>query len=392
MEADVYITPSTVGIIGAAFLRTCDSRRASAGEHPIAEIHTMKQKVKVGIVGLGAIGKVHADAYAHCPDAELMALCDVDAGRQAALGETYQVRDRFTDYRDLLKTDVEAISICVGNHLHREVAVAALRAGKHILLEKPMAMNANQAADIIAAQKKARKVVQIGMARRQVPEAQLIREEVQSGRLGEIYHMRAVMIRRRGIPGLGGWFTTKAVSGGGPLIDIGVHWFDLCMYLSGQWHPTRVSAMTYAKFGANMRAYKYVGMWAGPPNYAGVCDVEDYAAGLVRFGRKATLSFEIAWAANSEESSYIELMGDKGGVRAMDGKPLKILTEYEGRVADITPQFNADSNNFHVQAAKFLAACRGECPPAATSAEGLTVMRLIDGVYKSAQSGQEVAL
>ncbi len=392
MEADAYITPSTVSTIGLAFLRPCDNRRASAGEHPIAEIHIMKQKIKVGIVGLGAIGKVHADAYAHCADAELTALCDVDAGRLAEVSEKHQVKARFTDYRDLLKTDVAAISICVGNHLHRDVAVAALRAGKHILLEKPMTLNAGQAADIVATQKKAHKVVQIGMVNRQKPEAQLIREEVQSGRLGEIYHMRAVLIRRRGIPGLGGWFTTKAVSGGGPLIDIGVHWLDLCMYLSGQWHPTRVSAMTYAKFGANMRSYKYVSMWAGPPNYAGVCNVEDFATGLVRFGRKATLSFEIAWAANSEESAYIELMGDKGGVRAMDGKPLKILTEYEGRLADITPQFNATSNPFHVQAAKFLAACRGECHPAATSAEGLTLMRLMDGIYKSAKSGQEVAL
>ena len=352
----------------------------------------MKPKVKVGIVGLGAIGKVHADAYAHCPDAEITALCDMDAKRLAEVSEKYQVKTRFTDYQDLLKTDVAAISICVGNHLHRDVAVAALRAGKHILLEKPMAMHTGQAADIIAAQKKARKVVQIGMVNRQKPEVQLIREAVQSGRLGSIYHMRAVLIRRRGIPGLGGWFTTKAVSGGGPLIDLGVHWFDLCMYLSGQWHPTRVSAMTYAKFGANMRAYKYISMWAGPPNYNGVCDVEDYATGLVRFGRKATLSFEIAWAANVEASSYIELMGDKGGVRTMDGKPLKILTEYEGRLADITPQFNANISPFHVQASKFLAACRGECSPAATADEGLIVMRLIDGVYKSAKSGQEVKL
>ncbi|MFH1476391.1 MAG: Gfo/Idh/MocA family oxidoreductase [Verrucomicrobiota bacterium] len=352
----------------------------------------MKQRIKVGIIGLGAIGKVHADAYAHCPDAEITALCDVDAGRLTELGEKYQVKNRYTDYRKLLQTDVAAISICVGNQLHREVAVAALRAGKHILLEKPMALHAGQAAEIVAAQKKAHKVVQIGMVWRQASEAQLIREEIRSGRLGAIYHMRAVMIRRRGIPGLGGWFTTKAVSGGGPLIDIGVHWFDLCMFLSGLWHPTRVSAMTYAKFGANMRAYKYVSMWAGPPNYAGVCDVEDYAVGLVRFGRKATMSFEIAWAANAEEVMYIELMGDKGGVRAMDGKPLKILTEYEGRVADITPQFNTDTNRFYVQAAKFLAACRGECPPPATSAEGLTVMRLMDGVYQSARSGQEVTL
>ncbi|MFA5043948.1 MAG: Gfo/Idh/MocA family oxidoreductase [Kiritimatiellia bacterium] len=352
----------------------------------------MQQKIKVGIIGLGTIGKVHADAYAHCPDAELAALCDIEAGRLAEVSAKYQVKSRFADYSDLLKTDVAAVSICVPNHLHREIAVAALRAGKHLLLEKPMALNAAQAAEIVAAQKKARKVVQVGMVWRQKPEAQLIREEVQAGRLGEIYHMRAVLTRRRGVPGLGGWFTTKALSGGGPLIDIGVHWFDLCMHLSGLWQPTRVSAMTYAKFGANMRAYKYVSMWAGPPNYAGVCDVEDYAAGLVRFGRKATLSFEIAWAANAEETTYVELIGDKGGIRAMDGKPLKIMTEREGRLADIAPQFAAGGDIFHAQAAKFLAACRGKCPPVATTAEGLTVMRLMDGVYKSAKSGQEVSL
>lgn len=352
----------------------------------------MKQKIKVGIIGMGTIGKVHADAYANCDAAEVTALCDVDTGRLAEPGQTYQVKALLKNYRDLLKTDVAAVSICVPNSLHREMAVAALRAGKHVLIEKPMAMHAGQAAEIVAAQKKARKVVQIGMVWRQKPEAQLVREEVQSGRLGEIYHMRAVMIRRRGIPGLGGWFTTKANSGGGPLIDLGVHWFDLCMYLSGHWHPTRVSAMNYAKFGANMPQYKYVSMWAGPPKYEGVCDVEDYSVGLVRFGRKATLSFEIAWAANAEETTYIELMGNKGGVRTMDGKPVRILTEYGGRIADITPQFNAGINHFHLQAAKFVSACRGECPPPATASEGLTVMRLLDGVYKSAKSGQEVQL
>lgn len=352
----------------------------------------MKQKNKVGIIGLGTIGKVHADAYANCPSAELAATCDILPDRLAEVSEKYQVSARFTDYRNLLKTDVTAVSICVPNNLHCEIAVAALRAGKNVLVEKPMTLNPGQAREIIAAQKKARKIVQVGMVNRQRPEAQLVREAVQAGQLGDIYHMRAVLIRRRGIPGLGGWFTTKAVSGGGPLIDIGVHWFDLCMYMSGLWNPTRVSATTYAKFGGNMRGYKYVSMWAGPPNYAGVCDVEDYAAGLVRFGQKATLSFEIAWAANAEETMYIDLMGDKGGVRVMDGKALKILTEHNGRIADIAPQFNTECNPFHVQANKFMAACRGECPPAATTAEGLAVMRLMDGVYKSAKSGQEVKI
>jgi len=352
----------------------------------------MKRKLKIGIVGLGAIGKVHADAYSRCDGAEMTALCDIEPIRLAEQAEKYGVQGRFRNFRDLLKTDVDAVSICVGNTLHRDFALAALQAGKHILLEKPMAMNARQAGDIVAAQKKARRVVQIGMVYRQALEARTVREDVLAGRLGEIYHMRAVLIRRRGIPGLGGWFTTKALSGGGPLIDIGVHWFDLCLHMSNLWNPTRVSAMTYAKFGPRMQGYRYVSMWAGPPNFKGKFDVEDYATGLVRFGRKATLSFEISWAANSEGGGFVELLGDKGGVRLLDGKPLTFLTERDSRVVNVVPLTAQEGNRFHAEIDAFIAACRGEQPPAATAEEGRTVMRLMDAVYASAKSGREVAI
>jgi len=230
------------------------------------------------------------------------------------------------------------------------------------------------------------------MVRRQAPAAQVVRQYVEQGLFGEVYHMRAVMIRRRGIPGLGGWFTTKAASGGGPMIDLGVHWFDLVMWLSGQWAPTAVSAKTYAKFGKDMKEYKYVGMWAGPPKFDGVCDVEDYAAGFVRFGQKATMDFDIAWAANAHSDSYVEIMGDRGGARLMDGNPLRIFMEQEGRLVDVCPQLNEKVNTFEIQARKFVAACRGECPPAATGPQGLTVMKLIDAIYASSEANREVAI
>jgi predicted dehydrogenase len=214
---------------------------------------------------------------------------------------------------------------------------------------------------------------------------------VGKGLLGKIYHIRAVHICRRGIPGLGGWFTTRAMSGGGPLIDIGVHWFDAAMYVSGLWNPTRVSTMTYAKFGAPMKHYRYVGMWAGPPKFDGTFDVEDYAAGFVRFGKDASMDFDIAWAANAADAGYIEILGDKGGIRMLDSKPMVLLTEHNGHVADIAPQ-HAEVNIFQSQAARFLAACRGECPPAATAEEGLTVMQLIDAVYASSARGREVVI
>ena len=296
----------------------------------------MSKKIKVGVIGMGAIGAVHSEAYttnAASADVELTAICDVSADRLKSQGDRFNVQKRFVDYRELLKTDVDAVSVCVGNTLHKDVAVAALKAGKSVLLEKPMAMDAVQAKAIVDAAKKSGKVLQIGMVRRQAGDAQMARKCVLDGLLGEVYHMRAVLIRNRGIPGLGGWFTTKSMSGGGPLIDIGVHWFDAAMYVSGLWKPTSVSAACYDKLGKKMSDYKYIGMWAGPPNYKGKFDVEDYATGLVRFGRKATMSFEIAWAANSADAGFIEIIGDKGGCRIFEGKPFLLRTEHNGGLA-----------------------------------------------------------
>jgi len=350
------------------------------------------KKLKVGIIGVGGIGNVHAKSYLAIGQAELAAICDIDADLLKQRADEYGVASCHTDYRKLLASDVEAVSICVGNALHKKVAIAALKAKKHILLEKPMAMNATEAKAIVEAGKKSRKVVQIGMVNRQKPDAQVLRQYVESGHLGHIYHMRCVLIRRRGIPGLGGWFTTKSASGGGPMIDLGVHWFDMAMWLSDHWKPTSVSAMTYAKFGPDMKKYKYVGMWAGPPKFDGVCDVEDYSTGFVRFSDKATMSFEICWAANAEEENYVELLGDKGGARILSGKPLTIYTEHNGRLADIQPKFDAKDNRFQVQADKFIQACRGKRPPAATAQQGLVTMKLIDAIYASGTQGREVKI
>ncbi len=351
-----------------------------------------KDKVKIGIIGVGAIGAVHADAYAATPEAEMTAICDVSDARLSMIGDKHGIKHRFNNYRELLKTDVEAVSICVGNALHREVAVAALKAGKNILLEKPMAMNAKEAAEIVAAGKKARKVIQIGMVNRQNPAVKVVKDYIKNGEFGEIYHLRTVLIRRRGIPGLGGWFTTKSASGGGPLIDLGVHWFDASMYVSGLWKPTHVSASNYAKFGSDMRNYRYVSMWAGPPKYNGVCNVEDYSAGFVRFGNKATMSFEIAWAGNTEDVAFIDILGDKGGARLFSDKPLIIYTEHNEKVVNISPLIDTSVNGFQRQAGIFLNACKGKGAPAATAEEGLTVMKLIDAVYASGKAGREVAI
>ena len=176
------------------------------------------------------------------------------------------------------------------------------------------------------------------------------------------------------------------------MIDLGVHWFDISMWMSGLWNPTTVSAKTYAKFGPRMGDYKYVSMWAGPPRLEGVFDVEDYSTGFVRFGEEATMSFEICWAANTSPEACVEILGDEGGVKLLGGGDLRILTEHEGRIADISPQLDTEVNRYDLQAGSFIAAARREAPPAATAEQGLTVMKLIDAIYASSEQGKEAAV
>ena len=352
----------------------------------------MAAKLRVGIVGMGAIGNVHAEAYQKVDDIEIAALCDADEKVLARAGEKYGVSNCVSDFDALLKSDIDVVNVSVGNVLHKKFAIAALEAGKHVFLEKPMALNAAEAEEIVASAKKAGKVLQIGMVYRFGPEAQLIRDCAKQGMLGEVYHMSGVLTRRRGIPGLGGWFTTRAQSGGGPMIDLGVHWFDLSMFLADRWNPTSVSAKTYAKFGPRMKNYNYVNMWAGPPKLDGTFDVEDYSTGFIRFGEKATMSFEIAWACNVERSRYIELLGDKGGVKYCIGEPPVFFTEHGGRPANIQPLYDKSLNQFEEQARVLVANCHGEQNEAATGRQGVTVMRLIDAIYASSEANREIDL
>ncbi len=350
----------------------------------------MSKKIKVGIIGVGTIGSVHAEAYNKLEDAQLHALCDINPERLAEKAKKHNVSKTYATYQELLADpEIEAVSICTPNNTHAPLAIAAFQAGKHVMLEKPMTLNAELGRQICAARDRAGKQLQMGMVWRQTPEAEVVKEAVEAGRLGEIYHIRVKLIRRRGIPGLGGWFTTKALSGGGGLIDIAVHFLDLAMWTSGLWEPTRVSAKTYSKFGSPMEKYNYVNMWAGPPQYDGTFDVDDYATGLVRFGDKATIVFEVAWACNAKDECYIELLGDKGGVKVGMGDT-NILTEVDNRIADIHLTYNNERDRFAAELGKFLAAIRGEGPVAATGEEGVVVMRLLDAIYKSSEMNQEV--
>ena len=350
----------------------------------------MNQKIRIGIIGMGTIGRIHADAFsANGDDAEMVFLCDVNMEHLREMGKKYRISNLYRDYQASLQCDADAVIVCASNIRHKEIACAALRAGRHVLLEKPMAMSAAEAAEIVKAAKESGKTLQIGMVQRQRNDVQLAKKYVDDGLFGDIYHLRAVLIRRRGIPGLGGWFTTKSISGGGPLIDLGVHCLDAAMFVSGHWKPTAVSAATYSKFGNPIQNYKYINMWAEPPKIDGICDTEDYAAGFVRFDRNASMNFEFAWAANTDDESFIEILGTKGGMRIFASRNPRLLTEFNGNIADVELLVPEQKDAFQIQARKFIRACRGECPSETTGDQGLITMKLIDAIYRSAASGKE---
>ena len=350
----------------------------------------MEGKVRIGIIGVGTIGNVHLDALKNTPAARVAALCDIKADRLREVAGKHNVQATFADYRKMLKeADLDAIYVCVPNYLHSRLAIAGFEAGKHVFCEKPMAMSAAQGRAMLAAAKGAGKVFAMGMTWRHMGESRAVKKFIDAGQVGRIYHIRVNLIRRRGIPGLGGWFTTKAMAGGGGLIDCGVHFLDLAMWLTDSWKPERVSAATYSEFGTRMENYVYTGMWAGPPDFNGVFDVDDYAVGFVRFPNNVTMDFQVSWALNAEGGNSIEIMGDKGGVRCAGGKPPVFFSESNGHIVDVTPQYG-DRNPFESEAANFMGAILGKEKPFATGEQAVIVMRLLDAIYKSAKLGREI--
>ena len=353
----------------------------------------MGKKVNIGVIGAGSIGSVHTEAYGRIADvANVVALCDILPDKLAEKAKRHSIGKTYTDYHDLLADpEIEAVSVCVPNCVHAPIAIDALKAGKHVMLEKPMSLSAKLAQDIVDARDASGKILQVGMVRRQENEVAIVKKMIDDGRLGEVYQIRVKLIRRRGIPGLGGWFTTKAQSGGGAVIDISVHALDLSLYATGLWQPTAVSAKTYSKYGSPISDYHFVDMWAGPPRPEGTFDVDDYAAGLIRFGDKATLSFEVAWACNAQPENCIEILGDKGGVR-LGGSDIVLATEFDNRPADIKIDYDRKNDGFAKELKLFCGAINGENDVPATGEQGVVLMKILDAIYQSSAENREITL
>ena len=356
----------------------------------------MDKKLKVGVVGNGGISGVHLRAYSLNPKVEIWALCDINEERLNRRGDEYNVpaERRFTDVNDMLAAcpEIEAVSICTWNSAHAPCAIAALNAGKHVLCEKPMAMSAAEAAAMQEAAEKNGKLLMIGFVRRFGNDCAVMKDFIDKGYFGDIYYAKATYLRRKGCPG--GWFGDKARSGGGPLIDLGVHVIDLCRYLMGNPLPVSVYGATFNKLG-NRGNIKSKSAYVSQTREGGdIFNVEDLATAMIRFDNGAVLQIEASFSLNIEkDEGKLQFFGTKAGAK-LDPE-LTIYSEMNDYMTNVTLAnstalsfdglFENEVNHF-VDCVLTGAPCRNP------AADGVTLMKILDGIYESARTGHEVVL
>ena len=337
---------------------------------------------------------MHAKPLLQHPDVQLLAVCDVIRERAEAFAKEHSIPHVFTDYHELLALpDLDAVDICTPNLFHSEIAVAALRAGKHVFTEKPDAITPAKAREMADAAKQSGKVLMAMRNNRFTPNAQFLKRYIAAGQMGEVYTGRCGWIRRRGIPGKGGWFTNKSLSGGGPLIDLGVHYLDLTLWLMGDPKPVAVVGSTYQKFAKADDIADSVHSNFGEKSADGTFDVEDLATGFIKFDNGASLQIEFSWASNIEqETQFIELRGSKTGCKMINGE-LTLYTEIAGTLCDIAPKAQMPQPHQHAAMLNhFVEVVQKKAEPIIRPEHGVWMIDILSAIYESARSGGEVRL
>ncbi len=352
------------------------------------------KKIRIGIIGNGGICKgAHVPTYLEDDRVEIVGVCDIIEERAQFLKDEYFPDAKvYTDYKELLKDEtIDSVDICTPNYLHSIIAVDAFKAGKHVFCEKPDAIDVTEVLKMQKAADEAGKVLMVMRNNRFVGASKYAKKYIDAGKMGDVYAARCGWQRRRGIPGKGGWFTTKAQSGGGPLIDLGVHMIDLAIWLMGNPTPVSVSANTYCKFADNDTSDS-VNSDFGDKNSEGTFDVEDLAMGMIRFDNGAVLQIEFSWASNiKKERRFVELRGSKAGLK-WENDEVEIFTEEAGQLLDIKPAGKLDGRGHHNNLVHYLDVLTKDVDPCFKLQQGVDMIKILCAIYESAKTGREVVL
>lgn len=349
------------------------------------------KKLRVGVIGVGGIAVgCHLPYWQELENegrVELVGVCDLIKSRVAVGQERFGARKGYTDYKKMLREDqYDIIDICTHNRWHCPMTVDALKAGAHVLVEKPMAMNAKESQAMIQAAHKSRKKLMVAQHMRFEAPHEKLKDVVERGTLGQIYTASAVWLRRRGIPGWGKFHIRKE-SLGGPLIDIGVHMMDLCMWLMGFPKPKAVMGKVYRMFGDRKDLVN--GSW-GEPYPPKEFDVEDYAIALVRCENDITMRVEASWAANiPEERNEVSIWGDKAGLST---NPLGVYGYEKNALTSTRFDWLPTQEGHRGEIRHFTECIEKNLPVRVKPEESLQIQKIIDAIYESSRKNKEILI
>ncbi|TDQ37375.1 Gfo/Idh/MocA family protein [Aureibacillus halotolerans] len=349
------------------------------------------KKLRVGVIGAGSISFAHLSAYKASEQAELHAICDKNEERVNNKAKEYDIPNVYTSYEELLANkEIEAVSICTWNNSHAKIAIAALEAGKDVLVEKPLCKTMEEAYAVQDAVQRTGKKLQVGFVRRFGGNTAILKSFIDAGDLGDIYYAKASCLRRLGNPG--GWFADSERSGGGPVIDVGVHVIDLCWYLMGRPKVTSISGNTYKKLG-NRPNITTLDFYKAADYDASKNDVEDMANALIRFENGASLAVDCSFTLHKKEDELsVTLFGDKGGAEVEP--ELHIVGERHNTILNMNPQVNEKTFNFETgfqaQVDSFITHCLDDGENRSPVEDGVEMMKMLTGIYESAKQQKEI--
>jgi predicted dehydrogenase len=353
----------------------------------------VSERVKVGIIGVGQIGKRHVETYAAMPNVEIVAIADVNEAEAQRVAAMYGIRQIHTNFRDLLANpDIQAVDVCLHNNFHAPVSIAAMHAGKDVFCEKPMAGTYYDALSMYETAKKLGRKLAIQNVTLFSPEIKAARRLIDAGHIGKPFYGRVVNFRRRGRPFVDGYgtsnFVRKATASGGALIDLGVYNIMTVLYLLGNPAVTTISGRTYQE----MPMYEERRAASG-------FDVEEMALGFVRLEGGITLDIEISWAQYYQSGESSKVIGNRGGLRL---EPLTYFSSAGDMEMDST--FDLKGAEFRLHASDptydayddpqrhWIATLQGRVPGIDTASLALATSLISEGIYLSQQFGREVTV
>lgn len=352
------------------------------------------KKTVIAVIGCGRIARhAHLPAFSGMENVRVKYVCDIIPEKAEAMKADFPfVEKAVADYREILADgEVEAVFVLTPNYTHYTVTMDALRAGKHVFCEKPITVNYPLSLEMAQEAAKQGKMLNIGVCNRYNRAVEKLEELNRQGRFGTLYHVCCSFRNFRSIPGLGGAFTTKEQAGGGVLIDWGIHFLDLILYVLGGAVFRNVTCDAYSEMAKDMKSYHYKNMWAedtADPE-GGVNDVEDFVSGYIRTD-KASISFTGAWAQNvDEDEMYIDFLGDKGGARLAYGGH---FTLYDGETLERSvPQFDIP-DAYRREDEAFIESVNTGVKNRSHIDFILESARLLDSLYASAREGKEIEM